>query len=118
LVSNNALKILLLVVVFGLALIIAVMGVVYRNALKLQGIFLDYARRLLAERFSTFAYIPIFIILTAIAFALFLFQHLAFTSKAHSNNNYFDFSNPGVLGWLNIIEFLWILQFFRDSCKH
>jgi H+/Cl- antiporter ClcA len=103
--------------VFGLALIIVLMGVLYRNALRLQGIFLDYARRLLAERSSTFVYIPIFILLTAIAFALFLLQHLAFSSKGHSNNNYFDFSNPGVLGWLNIIEFLWILQFLRDSCK-
>jgi H+/Cl- antiporter ClcA len=106
-----------LIIVFGLALIIAVMGLLYRNALRLQGIFLDYARRFIVEKGSSFVYIPIFLLLTAGTFTLFLFQHVAFSSKSHSNNNYFDFSNPGFLGWLNIIEFLWALQFLRDSCK-
>jgi uncharacterized membrane protein len=104
-------------VVFGLALIITAMGVFYRNALRLQGIFLDYSRRFLVEKISVFAFIPIFMILTALAFVLFIFQHSAFSSKSHSNSNFYDFSNPGILGWLNIIEFLWILQFFRDACK-
>lgn len=102
---------------FGLALIIIAMGVLYRNSLKLQGIFLDYSRRFLVEKIWVFAYIPIFMILTALAFALFIFQHSAFSAKSHANSNFYDFSNPGFLGWLNIIEFLWILQFFRDACN-
>jgi hypothetical protein len=36
-------------------------------------------------------------------FCLFIFQHCSFSSKIHSNSNFYDFSNPGILGWLNII---------------
>lgn len=115
--KNRALKILLLIIVFGLAVIAITMAVMYRNALRLQGIFLDYSRRFLVEKNSTFLYIPIFMILTAGLFALFIFQHAAFSSKQHSNRNFYDFSNPGLLGWLNIMEFIWGLQFLRDACK-
>lgn len=116
--ANIGVKIFALIVVFGLALIVIFMAVLYRNALRLQGIFLDYARRFLAEKVSTFAYIPIFLALTAGLFALFLFQHAGFSSKVHSSNNFFDFSSAGFLGWLNLIEFIWGLQFLRDACKY
>jgi hypothetical protein len=106
------------VVVFGLAVIVISMAVFYHNALRLQGIFLDYSRRFIVEKVSTFIYIPIFMILTAGLFALFCFQHCAFSSKSHNNNNFYDFSNPGFLGWLNIIEFIWGLQFLRDACMN
>jgi hypothetical protein len=46
---------------------------------------------------------------------LFLFQHLGLSNVTHSNNNFFDFANPSFLGVLNIIEFLWGLQFLRDA---
>ena len=49
---------------------------------------------------------------------LFLFQHLGFSNVSHYNNNFFNFANPGILGILNIIEFLWGLQFLRDACKY
>lgn len=116
--SNLGVKILLLVIVVGLALIVIVMAVFYRHALRLQGIFLDYSRRFLAEKVGVFAYIPVFMLLTLGLFALFLFQHAGFSSKRHTSSNFFNFGNPGILGWLNIIELLWGLQFLRDACNN
>jgi hypothetical protein len=49
---------------------------------------------------------------------LIIFQQLAFSSKANSDSNYWNFSNPGVLGIFNIIEFIWGFQFLRDACKY
>jgi len=46
---------------------------------------------------------------------LIVFQQLAFSSKSNKNSNYWDFSNPGFLGILNIIEFIWGFQFLRDA---
>jgi len=94
------------------------MGFVYSNQLRLQGIFLDYSRRFLHEVSSTLFYIPIFIIFKIGLFALFIFQHCAFSSSHHSNNNFFDFSNPGFLGVLNILELIWGLRFLRDACNY
>lgn len=115
--ANHGLKIAFLVVVFVLALIIACMWIFYPKAMRLQAIFLEYAKRFFVENYYVLIYVPIFMLLTVGLIALCLFQHCAFSSKTHSNNNFFDFSNPGLLGWLNIAEFIWGLQFLRDSSK-
>ena len=91
------------------------MWVFYPKAMRLQAIFLEYAKRFFVENYYVLIYVPIFMLLTVGLIALCLFQHCAFSSKTHSNANFFDFSNPGLLGWLNIAEFIWGLQFLRDS---
>jgi len=88
----------------------------YSAQLRLQGIFLEYARRFLHDWMAVYAYIPLFMLFLAGLIALFMFQHLAFSSKGVSNSDLWDFSNPGVLGVLNIIEFIWAFQFLRDAC--
>jgi hypothetical protein len=114
--NHGTWKIIIAVVCFLLAIIIFSMFWFYSNELRLQGIFLDYACRFLHDASGTFAYIPLFLLLTAGLIALFVFQHLAFSSKGTKNSNYWDFSNPGFLGILNIIEFIWGFQFLRDAC--
>jgi hypothetical protein len=89
----------------------------YRNSLKIQGIFLDYGRQFLHEVKSAWAYLFIFFIFLTGFITLIVFQHLAFSSRSANNNNYWDFSNPGVLGVLNILEFIWGLQFLKDACN-
>jgi hypothetical protein len=89
----------------------------YSNSLRIQGIFLDYARQFLHEVKGTFAYIFIFLLFLTGLIALIVFQHVAFSSKSHSNSNFWDFTNPGFLGVLNILEFIWAFQFLRDACK-
>lgn len=103
---------------FALAIIIFCMFWFYSNELRLQGIFLDYARTFLHDCTGTFAYIPLFLVLMAAFVALIVFQHLAFSSKNNKNNDYWDFTNPGVLGILNILEFIWGFQFLRDACTN
>jgi hypothetical protein len=107
---------LIAITAFVLAIIIAVMGIYYGNEAKLQGFFLAYANRFLVENPYTFLYIPIYIILCIGLVALFIFQHCAFSSKNSTSTNFFDFSNPGFWGVLNILEFIWGLQFLRDAC--
>ena len=83
--------------------------------MRLQAIFLEYAKRFFVENYYVLIYVPIFMLLTVGLIALCLFQHCAFSSKTHANTNFLDFSNPKLLGWLNIAEFIWGLQFLRDS---
>jgi len=89
----------------------------YSNALRIQGIFLDYARIFLHQVSGTFAYIFIFLIFLTGFIALITFQHVAFSSKSNSNSNFWDFTNPGLLGVFNILEFIWGFQFLRDACN-
>jgi hypothetical protein len=89
----------------------------YSTSLRIQGIFLEYARYFLHEVRGTFVYLVIFLICLAGFIALITFQHVAFSSKSNSNTNFWDFTNPGVLGIFNILEFIWGLQFLRDACK-
>lgn len=72
--------------------------------------------RFLFENSYNFLYILLFLVLFCGLIVLFLFQHLGFSNIAHSDSNFFNFVNPGFLGVLNIVEFLWGLQFLRDAC--
>ena len=103
-------------IIFLLIVIISVMGFIYRNALRLQGIFLDYTRRFLYECPYTYLYIPLYLLFRIGLFSLFIFQHLAFSSVQSKDHNFFDYSNPGFLGFLNLIELIWGIQFLKDSC--
>ena len=89
----------------------------YSNALHIQAIFLEYARYFLHEVRGTFVYIFIYLILLFGLIALITFQHVAFSSKSSNNTNFWDFTNPGLLGVFNILEFIWGFQFLRDACK-
>ena len=94
---------------------------VYRRRLKLIGLFLDYATHFLSSNCIVFVYIPVFIILTIGLIVLCTFQHLAFASHYEPipvDNDVYLRSDPiTVLEILNIIEFIWGLQFLKDTCK-
>jgi len=79
------------------------MGLLYRKALALQGIFLDYTRRFLYECPYTYLYILLYLLFRIGLLTLFIFQHLAFSSIHNNNTNFFDYSNPGLLGFLNLV---------------
>jgi hypothetical protein len=79
------------------------MACFYNNSLKLQGLFLEYAVRFLQECASTFLYIPLFFVFLAGLIALFVFQHLAFSSKWVTAGTYWNWAGPGFLGVLNIL---------------
>jgi len=116
--NNGGWKIGVAVTCLILTIILFSMFCFYSQSLRVQGIFLEYARYFLHEVKGTFVYLLIFLICLTGFIALITFQHVAFSSKSNSNTNFWDFTNPGVLGILNILEFIWGLQFLRDACKN
>lgn len=99
-------------------MILLVYLAIYPNELRFQGLFLQYSTRFLNSRPSNFWWVLLFILLTLGLTSLCLFQHVAFSRKSRNNNNFFDFSNPGIFGILNIVEFLWGLRFLQDACRY
>jgi len=111
--GGNSIKIITAVVCFLLAILLLVMICMYSSEVKFQGIMLEYAVRFLNENPFTFSYIPLYLIFTAGLFALILWQAACFSSSWGK----LSFLSGGVWGVLNILEFIWGLQFLRDSCN-
>lgn len=76
---------------------------------------LKYALNFLSENPNNFLYLLVFLILMAGLVTLLVFQHICFSNISHNNNNYWDLFNPGALGVLNVISFLWGYQFLLDA---
>jgi hypothetical protein len=78
---------------------------------------LEYSNRFLSENSHSFAYIPVFIILHIGLVALIIWQHACFSSNSQGSNNFWKMNSSGFWDILNILEYLWGLQFLRDACK-
>jgi hypothetical protein len=89
----------------------------YKNSVKLQGFFLEYAAKFLTDHPITFVYIPVFMLLALGLVALIGWQHCCFSSQTASSRNVWNFANTGFWEILNVLEFIWGLQFLRDACK-
>ena len=86
----------------------------YSDEIKFQGVMLEYATVFLSCNPTTFAYIPVYLLFTAGLIALIIWQHASFMSFFGTKENP---TSSGVWGILNLIEFVWGLQFLRDSCN-
>ena len=93
----------------------------YRLRNKLVSIFLDWSTRFFKEKCAYFILTFIFVLLTAGLIILCLFQHLSYVSHntpIHQPGDvYLQLVPNYVLFVLNLIEFIWGLQFLKDSCK-
>lgn len=93
----------------------------YRKRNKLISIFLDWSTKYYKERILYIGFIFLFLFFTSGLIALCLFQHLAFltnhTPVAKENDIYLDSTMNVALFILNLLEFIWGLQFLKDSCK-
>jgi len=89
----------------------------YSNEIKFQGYMLEYAVKFLNQNPHAFIYIPVFILLHIGLVALILWQHSCFSSYYFGSGNFWKLSSSGILDVLNILEYIWGLQFLRDSCK-
>lgn len=93
----------------------------YRLRNKLINIFLDWSTHFLKDHMLYYLYPFIFIALTVGLIVLCMFQHLAYLSNAdptHQDGDiYLNLSTNTPLFILNLIEFVWGLQFLKDSCK-
>jgi hypothetical protein len=71
----------------------------------------------LNENPNTFLYIPVYVLFHIGLAALIFWQHACYTSFYKGSGHFWKLSSSGVLDALNILEYLWGLQFLRDSCK-
>lgn len=116
-------KIGYLAYVFGgvlifLAFVLVVMLCLYSNEVKFQGYMLEYATKFLDQNTHTFLYLPFFIIFHIGLVLLVVFQHFSFSSHQFTAiPNLGNFNFRLVLEILNLIEYLWGLQFLKDACK-
>lgn len=109
-------------IIFGvlliiLALVLIVMLCMYSNEIKFQGYMLEYAAKFLNQNPHTFIYIPVFILLHVGLVALALWQHSCFSSFYMGSGNFWKLTSSGILDILNILEYIWGLQFLRDACN-
>lgn len=104
------------VLLFILAIIIIVMLCIYSNEIKFQGYMLEYATKFLNENPQVFLYIPVFLFFHFLLAVLIVWQHSCFASTFKGSNNFWNFASSGFWDILNILEYLWGLQFLRDAC--
>ena len=101
------------------AAFIVVFICLYQPRIKLVSLFLDWSTKWSKSNLLFMIWIPIFIILSLGLIALILFQHLAFISNSnphkYPSDIYLKLKPSFIWQLLNIIEFIWGLQFLKDS---
>jgi hypothetical protein len=78
---------------------------------------LEYAVKFLNENPHAFIYIPIFILFHIGLAALIAWQHSCFGSYYRGSGSFWNMASSGIFDILNILEYIWGLQFLRDACK-
>lgn len=113
-------RILIAIFCIFFAILFFVMLFLYRRRIKIAGVLLHYAAKFLGERPINFIYIPIFLLLTVGLIILCVFQYLAYSSNSdpepRDDDIYLHTRPNPILTILNIIEFIWGMQFLKDSC--
>jgi MFS family permease len=109
------------IVMIAVAVCLLVFFFCYQQEIELASIFINYANVFLKENFIVFAYVPLYMLLSFGLFVLCVWQFIAFGSYEQPYINqgdlYYSSGKSMVLQVLNAIEFIWGIQFLRDSCK-
>jgi hypothetical protein len=95
--------------------------VCFNGELTWNGLMMDYAAKILPRKIAFIWFILKYYAATTIAFALFAFQYHSFShSHSHSSLLLSWTVTPSLtaLQILNILEYLWNLQFMKDSRKN
>lgn len=108
-------KLIIAILCFLLALFVIMMLCFYRKEVKVYEIFVDYAVHHLKSNPKTYLYIPVFILLSIGLVALITWQHFCYVSRLGANRNIYDYSNSGLWGYFNLIQFWWGFHFLRDA---
>jgi hypothetical protein len=113
----NFLLITLLMLAFGL-----VLNLIWnRYSIKVSGIFLDYASRMVRQNYFILWWVLVFLLFSFGLLALTIFQYLAFSSRGppylESDDIYWNVAPFNLGTILCLIEFLWGLSFLRDACN-
>jgi hypothetical protein len=118
--GSSILKICVGVILITVAVLFTFFLCFFRKRNRLTGVFIDWSTRLAKERVSYYFFVLLFILMTAGLIVLCLFQHLAFLSSSEplptEGDLFLKLTPNTILFVLNIIEFIWGLQFLKDSC--
>ena len=113
-------------IIIGIVLIIiAILQLVFlccqSKEIELASIFLFYSNTFLKEKCILFAYIPLFMLFSLGLVVLCVWQFIAFGSIGKptwkQSHVYKEINDRIFLQVLNCIEFVWGIQFIRDTCK-
>jgi hypothetical protein len=113
---NVAFGVLFLVV----SLCIFIFYFCYREEIEVGAIFMAYSNQFLKETPQLLLYILLFLVLSAGLVVLCVWQYIAFgtisTPYLTKGDLYFSSAQNILLQVLNLIEFIWGIQFLRDAC--
>jgi hypothetical protein len=118
--SYGPLRIIIVIFLILFGVIFFVMIFLYKRRIKITGVFLSHAGKFLSQKLINLIFIPIFIIFLVGLIVLCLFEYLAFTSNAKpfqkDGEIYLQLAQNNFITILVVIEFIWGIQFLKDSC--
>jgi hypothetical protein len=119
--NPNVWNILLAVALMLTAIIFLIYMGCNGRELNLAGIFLEHGNTFLKTDPFVWAYIPLFLLLTAGLIVLVVWQYIAFGTAFDTTYSQGDLyrssSHSIILQILNAVELIWGLQFLRDACN-
>ena len=119
--QTNTWNIILGIFLIMVAVCLLIFFFCYQQEIELGSIFMFYANVFLKENIIIFAYIPLYMVLSFGLVVLCVWQFIAFGSYNGPHINpgdlYYSSGQSMFLQVLNAIEFIWGLQFLRDSCN-
>jgi hypothetical protein len=120
--QGNTLNIILGIIFIILAILLALLLWIQDREIELASIFLVHSNTFLKDKYVLFAYIPLFMLFSFGLFVLCVWQYIAFGSVRDPNwtasQVYKQISQNTFLQVLNFIEFVWGIQFIRDSFNY
>lgn len=118
--EGSAWRIVLGSVLIVLGVFFFTMLILYRRRVKITGVLLHYAANFLNFQPINFIFIPIFLVLSVGLIILCLFQYLCFSSQHDpqptEGDVFLHLQKNVPLTVLTLIEFIWGMQFLKDTC--
>ena len=118
--QGNSSNIIIGIILILVAIFLVVLLFCQQEEIELASIFLTYANMFLKENAFLFGYIPLFMVMSFGLFVLCAWQFIAFGSKNEpswsSDRVFMQIDQNEFLQVLNGIEFVWGIQFIRDTC--
>ena len=119
--DNNTWSILLGIAFIILAIIFITFLMCHRTEIELASIFLSYANEFLKQNWILFFYVPLSCLFSLGLIVLVVWQYISFSSinkpTWKDSDVYMTIHQQVFLQVLNFIEFVWGIQFIRDSCN-
>jgi hypothetical protein len=119
--DSNTWNVIIGALFIAVAVVTLIFFFCYQQEIELASIFLNYGNVFLKENIIIFAYIPLYIVLSLGLAVLCIWQFIAFGSYnppyINKGDLFYSSGQSIALQVLNAVEFVWGIQFLRDSCN-